>query len=282
MRTYHLDDTERMIQNVLGNRREITVHGSSAFPCASYLDYYKKSAYPWHWHDEMEIAYIQEGEAEAIIDGRKYRLLEGDGYFANCRVLHAVAGVGEEEMRMPNILFHPSLLYGTRDSVFWGKYMEPLVMSPGVSHVILRAEVPWQKDILELTAESFALMTRENYGYEFRVRDRLSEIMLLFCEHREELPAVPGNAEGRTHQEMGARPHHAGFYSDALPQAPAACPDRGQRVGQSERVSAAVPASSGHFAHAVCDRAADRTGEAASRGDWPASSGGGQPLRFFR
>ena len=53
-------------------------------------------------------------------------------------------------------------------------------MSPGVSHVILRAEVPWQKDILELTAESFALMTRENYGYEFRVRDRLSEIMLLF------------------------------------------------------------------------------------------------------
>ena len=109
MRTYHLDDTERMIQNVLGNRREITVHGSSAFPCASYLDYYKKSAYPWHWHDEMEIAYIQEGEAEATIDGRKYRLLEGDGYFANCRVLHAVAGVGEEEMRMPNILFHPSL-----------------------------------------------------------------------------------------------------------------------------------------------------------------------------
>lgn len=202
MRTYHLDDTERMIQNVLGNRREITVHGSSAFPCASYLDYYKKSAYPWHWHDEMEIAYIQEGEAEATIDGRKYRLLEGDGYFANCRVLHAVAGVGEEEMRMPNILFHPSLLYGTRDSVFWGKYMEPLVMSPGVSHVILRAEVPWQKDILELTAESFALMTRENYGYEFRVRDRLSEIMLLFCEHREELPAVPGNAESRTHQEM--------------------------------------------------------------------------------
>ena len=138
MRTYHLGDTERMIQNVLGNRREITVHGSSAFPCASYLDYYKKSAYPWHWHDEMEIAYIQEGEAEATIDGRKYRLLEGDGYFANCRVLHAVAGVGEEEMRMPNILFHPSLLYGTRDSVFWGKYMEPLVMSPGVSHVILR------------------------------------------------------------------------------------------------------------------------------------------------
>lgn len=182
MRTYHLDDTERMIQNVLGNRREITVHGSSAFPCASYLDYYKKSAYPWHWHDEMEIAYIQEGEAEATIDGRKYRLLEGDGYFANCRVLHAVAGVGEEEMRMPNILFHPSLLYGTRDSVFWGKYMEPLVMSPGVSHVILRAEVPWQKDILELTAESFALMTRENYGYEFRVRDRLSEIMLAFIQ----------------------------------------------------------------------------------------------------
>ena len=71
VRTYHLDDTERMIQNVLGNRREITVHGSSAFPCASYLDYYKKSAYPWHWHDEMEIAYIQEGEAEATIDGRK-------------------------------------------------------------------------------------------------------------------------------------------------------------------------------------------------------------------
>lgn len=202
MKKYHLSDTERMKQSVLGDRREYFRHGNEEFPCASYLDYYNESAYPWHWHDELEAAFVQKGKAAVFIDGKQYILGEGEGFLVNRRVLHASSAGARGDVFLPNILFLPSLLYGTQESVFWKKYMEPLLLAPEFSHVILRKEEGWQTQMLERMREAFEIMTQESYGYEVRVRERLSEMMLLLCEHREELAVFAGEFSGRTRREM--------------------------------------------------------------------------------
>ncbi len=40
------------------NQRELTQHGTEEFPCRFYLDKNKNSSYPWHWHDEIELAFV--------------------------------------------------------------------------------------------------------------------------------------------------------------------------------------------------------------------------------
>ena len=191
MKKYNRHDTLAHQASILEDGRETFRHGDGRFPCASYLDCYSggRGRYPWHWHDELEIAYVERGEVTAAVNDRQVLLQQGDGIFINRRVLHAFFMQGEGEARMPNILFHPALLYGTQESVFWEKYVKPLVLSNGFTHAVFRRQVPWQKAALEEAAAAFRALTDEKFGYEIRTRSALSFILLLLP-----LPAAAAGA----------------------------------------------------------------------------------------
>ena len=124
--------------------------GDKAFPCAGYRDHYRRGreGYPWHWHDEWEIAFVEQGQVRAQVNGEQHLLGPGEGIFINRRVLHAFSLEGNGEVWMPNLLFLPSLLYGSQESVFWEKYTKPLAFSTGCTHLALRQDVPWQREAL--------------------------------------------------------------------------------------------------------------------------------------
>jgi hypothetical protein len=122
-------------------------HGTEEFPCTYYLDKYYNSAYPWHWHDELELAFVQKGNLIVSINEHRYTLREGEGIFINSGVLHAYSGMENIECLYPNLLFNASLIYGTQKSVFWKKYLQPLIEAINISHIILRGDVPWQKKL---------------------------------------------------------------------------------------------------------------------------------------
>ena len=41
--------------------RELTVHGTAAFPIACYHDDLEAAPVPWHWHEELELLIASEG-----------------------------------------------------------------------------------------------------------------------------------------------------------------------------------------------------------------------------
>ena len=200
MKKYNRNDTLAHQASILEDGRETFRHGDGRFPCASYLDCYSggRGRYPWHWHDELEIAYVERGEVTAAINDRQVLLQQGDGIFINRRVLHAFFMQGEGEARMPNILFHPALLYGTQESVFWEKYVKPLVLSNGFTHAVFRRQVPWQKAALEEAAAAFRALTDEKFGYEIRTRSALSSILLLLLEKEGEAISRPAKSQAET------------------------------------------------------------------------------------
>ena len=132
------------------------------------------------------------------VNDQQVLLQEGDGIFINRRVLHTFSMAGETEVRMPNILFDPVLLYGSRESVYWEKYVKPLALSKGFTHEVFRRQAPWQAEILGQAERAFSLLTAEDYGYELRVRAALSEIFLLLTQHIPDL----GNTEAKSQTEM--------------------------------------------------------------------------------
>ncbi len=188
MNEYNIYDSSGNEISITKDRQETIQHGDKIFPCATYVDFYRneKEFYPWHWHEELEIAYITEGKVTVSVNEQKYTLKAGEGIFINSGVLHAYSGKNDTETKMPNILFKPSLIYATVESVFYQKYIKPLIFSTTLSHIILNRKNPWQAEILMRAEKVFMLMDEKNYGYEFEIRAVLSELLLLIIKNSSE------------------------------------------------------------------------------------------------
>lgn len=52
-----------------------------------------------------------------------------------------------------------------------------------MSHVILQAGIPWQKAALDCIKEVHNFLSFKEWGYEFKVRNCLSEFMSILCMH---------------------------------------------------------------------------------------------------
>ena len=71
----------------------------------------------WHWHEEFEFVYIQEGQVEYWIGGRCILLNEQDGIFINRNVMHQVtAPKSEVQAKYQVFMFRKHFL---AEEVFW-------------------------------------------------------------------------------------------------------------------------------------------------------------------
>lgn len=165
------------------NQRENVKHGTDGFPFAVYEDRYCNSSYPWHWHDELEFGYAGKGNVLIKVNKDSYVIEEGNGIFINNGTLHALAGRGNTEVIFPNILFHASLVYGSTESVLYEKYLNRLLTGWDISFLLLDRKVAWQRKVLELVKASISIEQNREWGYEFKVRELLTEMLLLVLDN---------------------------------------------------------------------------------------------------
>ena len=52
--------------------RELSAHGTSAFPIGCYFDDLQLEPTPWHWHDESEAVVVTEGSAVFLRPRARY------------------------------------------------------------------------------------------------------------------------------------------------------------------------------------------------------------------
>ena len=171
--------------------RELTAHGTAAFPIACYHDDLAAEPVPWHWHEEVEMLIASEGRVLAAAAGEKYQLDEGDGIFINAGVLHADWPLNAGRCRLYSVVFHPRLVGGSPDSVFWQKYLQPLLADPSRPCAVLRRSVDWQRETLDCMERAFRAVVNEIPGYEFKTRAALSDMMYLLVTRAPAMRAVP-------------------------------------------------------------------------------------------
>lgn len=163
--------------NIDLNMRETADEKPNGMGYTYYVDVYKNSSYHLHWHDEFEAVYVQKGSIRMYINGGEYTLEEGDGAFVNSCIVHNYGSdAPDTECVMPNVLFSTAAVSGY-DGLLHEKYLRPIVSAADFSHIIFRAENAEQKaciDLIEKVCEQLEVMA---YGYEFRVRALLSELI---------------------------------------------------------------------------------------------------------
>ena len=170
--------------------QELVEHGSAVFPIACYYNDMTQGDVPWHWHQELEMCIVAQGTAVVTVGQHQYTVPAGQGLFINSGVLHDAYGLEGTACRLHAFVFHPRLVGGASDSIFYQKYLRPLIEDSTLECCCLHPDVPWQKEILTAIESIWQICVQEQPGYEFRVRNGLSEIIWTLSTHCTALPRV--------------------------------------------------------------------------------------------
>lgn len=157
--------------------KELQPHGSLEFPCAGYSSFHtdrQEDVIPWHWHEEMEIIYIESGQMKVKIPSHSFLLKKGDCIVINSNILHYAAAV--TECKLCSLVFRQTLITGNEDFVFAKKYMKPLLTCNHFAYYFLKAGE--NENVADWFCQAFEALAQDRYGYEFLVRENLSRICL--------------------------------------------------------------------------------------------------------
>ncbi|MCI8598406.1 MAG: AraC family transcriptional regulator [Lachnospiraceae bacterium] len=155
----------------------------TAFPIGCYHDNLVEDPVLWHWHDELEAVVVEEGVCTFTVDSEKHTLKKGEGIFINADFLHTAIEDTNAGCRLHSITFHPRLVGGSLDSIFWQKYLQPLLMDTSFRCISLSQDTDWQKEALDAIESTWQTGVLESPGYEFQVRNFLSHLIWLIVTH---------------------------------------------------------------------------------------------------
>lgn len=167
--------------NMNDRQKELQPHGTIAFPCAAYESRHgskTSDAIAWHWHEELEIIYLKEGTMKLQIPASEYKIRKGDLIILNGNVLHYA--VGAPDCELCSIVFSPFLLTGNSSTVFYTKYIQPLL---SCAHFTMLQNT--EADIVNSFLTAFNALRDDSFAYEFTAREQLSKIMLRLYQHLE-------------------------------------------------------------------------------------------------
>ena len=185
-------------------REEVTV-GTPQFPVQMWdspAEIDRIRAVPCHWHEELELNLTTGGQELVLADGKSILLEAGQGIFVNSGVLHGSRAGTEEGFCHNSLVFHPSLVGGGSGSVYWQKYLTPVLRAPECRCIPLRGETAWERQALDQLHRIAQLWEQQADGYEFAVRDALSQIILLFKENCVRHASAPSAREVRDTERL--------------------------------------------------------------------------------
>ncbi|MCI8454829.1 MAG: AraC family transcriptional regulator [Lachnospiraceae bacterium] len=179
--------------------RELTKHGTALFPAACYHDDLSKQEVLWHWHDELEAVVVSEGAAVVSAETKKYVIRKGGGFFVNAGVLHACRDLDGFGCRFHGVVFHPRLI-GSLDSIFWHRYMRPVLENSLLKSLCLDGREFWHEEAIKAVEKAWQAGAGEEPGYEFQMREALSRLVLILsgCQTKETETPSP-----KTLRDMG-------------------------------------------------------------------------------
>lgn len=113
------------------NLQETIQHGSSDYPFCFYYDnlaLFDFHCIDWHWHEEFEFVYVENGSATFSVGEEEFELTKGYGIFINSKIIHRFYAKNHQLAIIPNFVLMPHLIAQT-GSLLEKKYLYPLLHS---------------------------------------------------------------------------------------------------------------------------------------------------------
>ena len=181
-------------------RRELEKHGTETFPMTVNHDdlwSFEGKNVPIHWHNDLEINLISEGEAVFQVYQKSYRVRTGEGFLLNRNVPHSCSSPGNEHVRYSTILVRPDFLYGDFGSDVERKCFQPFLQNSAIPCIYLTGFDENGKEILQKLNQVEEAFDRKRFCYELKIKGLLCEAFaMILYGHRQELTKfVPANLQ---------------------------------------------------------------------------------------
>lgn len=171
---------------------------------------------PWHWHEELELGYIEKGTSVIRTIEQDYQVHQGDGFFINTNVMDTKlnGNPGNSTLEV-NHIFHPIFIGGHFGSSITSRYLNPVLQNQQLSvHVICRGTKE-----ADAVLEHLVILKELNRrpGQEIPIRNTLSETWLLLLAEIEkhfEVPQIADTEKQNRIKSMIAHIHRN--FSDKL------------------------------------------------------------------
>lgn len=174
--------TELKLMQLASGQEKVQVHEHPLFPCSAYYTNWRRGqieGVPWHWHAELEFMVVEEGAAWAEFDTHSARLMSGDGYFCNSKVLHRINMTDCDQCRVNSFVVDARLLSGGEGTVFDRRYVRPVLAAASFPGMALTARDAGCGEILAHIRAACEACRNEPFGYEYEVRYHLGKALCL-------------------------------------------------------------------------------------------------------
>ena len=171
--------------------REIFPADTDALPFYCHharLDRDDGSLFPWHWHNQFEIDYIDSGETDFLYPDNCIHLHKGDAVFINSGVLHAYRA---EQKNRPctdyALLFDASLLGGLPGGLLEQNYIYPVSHCRALPALVFHPDCPDDVNMISQILTMLSICREEPDYYEFSLRNHLSNFWCSLMKRTEAL-----------------------------------------------------------------------------------------------
>lgn len=185
--------------------QELTQHGTRDFPVSMDRQVVSDEHHGGirHWHEEIQIALVTEGEVLFRAEEQEIRLCAGQGFFVNSGVHHEAYPTERGDGVYICVNFLPNVIFGQADSVVRRDYVDPVLYCDSLRSFPL-LDQPWHQEICGLLRELGEVEDAAEYGYEIRMTILLRQIWHLIVVNNREKIEQKSNVSFSDRQRMRA------------------------------------------------------------------------------
>ena len=161
------------------------------------LSHYPNYAAPSHWHDDVELIAVLDGEMDYNVNGDIATLRRGQGIFVNSHQIHFGFSDARTECEFICVILHPLLLCAV--PAYEREFILPVIRG-GAAFSLLNPETCWQRAVLE----QIYIIDRERDGGALPLR-ALSAFSAIWSLLYENLPRDSSGGQAQSGDLAAAR-----------------------------------------------------------------------------
>lgn len=137
-----------------------------------------------HWHSEMEIDFVKNGNAVFNIGDEKVEVREGNAIIINSNRIHSVEPLDSNQCMVLSVLFSPDYIFGGDSSFITTKYREPVRNNYDFPYELIERGKISHKKGLDCITQILNDNLHKSYGYELITKSNLCKLWIWLLEIR--------------------------------------------------------------------------------------------------
>ncbi len=191
----HSQRKESILMQIITNQyqKELKDHGNYHFSFLisdESLSKYESGSFLWHWHPEIELTLLLQGQMIYKVNNNTFHLKKGEALFGNTSALHTGYMYQNQDCNYISITFDPKLIYGYENSIVYINYVKPILQNFSFTAMHFDLSESWHFDVLTILNEMIQINTTRYVTYEMDIIIKLNQFWQLLFLHNEFLQTI--------------------------------------------------------------------------------------------